>query len=191
VLSTTRPLEQSLLLSWPLRNHAKLAKDPVMTNITIRKENGNPAPATLTREDPYRLMRDLLRWDPFREMAPVFANDPVATFMPAFEIKETKDSYIFKADVPGVKENELEVTSTGNRLTISGSRTEEVEDRGDLFYACERKYGSFSRAYTLPEGADATHAHAELKGGVLTVAVPKLPEIQPKKIAVQSAGVKA
>ncbi len=162
-----------------------------MTNITIRKDNGNPAPATLTRDDPYRLMRDLLRWDPFREMAPVWGNEAVTTFVPAFEIKETKDSYLFKADVPGVKEGDLEVTTTGNRLSISGHRTEETEDRNDLYYACERKYGSFSRAYTLPEGADAMHANAELKGGVLTIAVPKLPEVQPKKIAVQASSAKA
>jgi HSP20 family protein len=110
---------------------------------------------------------------------------------PDFEVKETKDAYLFKADVPGVKEADIEVTVTGNRLTLAGSRAEEKEEKGDTYYSCERKYGSFTRAYTLPEGADLEHPHADLKAGVLTVAVPKLPEVKPKKVEVKSIPVKA
>lgn len=157
-----------------------------MADITIRREN--PAPQSLsTRDaDPFRMMRDLFRLDPFREMAPVWGAEVAGTFTAPFEIKETKDAFIFKADVPGVKENELEVTVTGNRLSIAGSRSEEQEEQGDTFYSCERRYGSFSRTYTLPEGADPNNVHADLKAGVLTVAVPKLPGAQPKKIAVKA-----
>ena len=163
-----------------------------MANITVRKDNGNLAPAQPTREaDPFRTMRDLLRWDPFRQMTPSFELDAGDAFAPAFEVKETKDSYLFTADVPGVKDNDLEVTLTGNRLTIGGHRASEKEEKGDTYYSCERKYGAFSRAYTLPDGIDAEHLRAELKAGVLTIAVPKKPESQPKKIAVNAGGTKA
>ena len=165
-----------------------------MANITVRKENHNPQQQTsnLAREsDPFRAMRDIFRWDPFREMAPVFNVEPLMNFAPDFEVKETKDTYLFKADLPGVKENDIEVTTTGNRITISGSRKEETEEKAETYYACERKYGSFSRSYTLPEGADMQHINAELKAGVLTVGVAKLAEVQPRKISVKSAPSKA
>jgi HSP20 family protein len=162
-----------------------------MADITVKKTNGGQALAPMAREyDPFRAMRELLRWDPFKEMTPIWTAEP-GEFAPAFEVKENKDSFLFKADVPGVKEGDLDITVTGNRLSISGSRTEEKEEKNETYYSSERKYGTFTRSYTLPEGADLEHIHADLKAGVLTVAVPKLAEIQPKKIAVKSAATKA
>ena len=165
-----------------------------MADITVRKSQpvSNQNQYGLTRDiDPFRSMRDLLRWDPFQEMTPLWKADLQQTFSPAFEVKEANDSYLFKADVPGVKEADIDVTITGSRLSISGQRNEEQEENGETYYSCERKYGSFTRTYTLPEGADWEHVHADLKGGVLTVAVPKLPEIQPKKVLVKSMPTKA
>ncbi|MBL8951178.1 MAG: Hsp20/alpha crystallin family protein [Myxococcaceae bacterium] len=166
-----------------------------MANITVRKTHGGQAatPASITPRDfdPLRSFRDMLRWDPFREMAPIWPAELAGEFSPAFEVKENATAYVFKADVPGIKDTELDVTVTGNRLTISGHRNEEKEDKNDTYYFCERKYGAFSRAYTLPEGADFEHVNAELNAGVLTIAVPKLASVQPKKIAVQSAPTKA
>jgi HSP20 family protein len=137
--------------------------------------------------------RDLLRWDPFREMAPSYANfaAELPAFAPAFEVKETKDGYLFKADVPGVLDKDLEITRTGNRLTISGRRETEKEEKQDTYYACERSYGSFTRAFTLPEGIDGDHIRADLANGVLTLLVPKTPEAQPQKIAVKPADKKS
>jgi HSP20 family protein len=158
-----------------------------MSDIIVRRSGGSAQPSSLARGqfEPFRMMRDLLKFDPFQEMEPVWpAEMRQAVFSPAFEVKETKDSYLFKADVPGTKEQDVEVMMTGNRLTVSGRREEEKEDRGDTYYTCERSYGSFSRSFTLPEGADMQHVHADLKGGVLTIAIPKKPEVQPKKIAV-------
>jgi HSP20 family protein len=164
-----------------------------MADIAVRKQNGGAVqPAQITREyDPFRLMRDMLSFDPFKEMMPIFPRIEAEAFAPAFEVKETKEAYLFKADVPGVKETDIEVTLTGNRLTINGQRNEEKEEKSETYYSCERKYGSFSRTYTLPEGADVEHIHADLKAGVLTVGVPKLAEAQPKKIAVKAAPTKA
>ena len=135
------------------------------------------------------MMRDLMNWDPFGEMTPFAAQAP-AGFVPTFEIKETKEAYLFKADVPGVKESDLEVTVTGNRLTVSGKREAEKQEQTDTYYSYERSYGDFTRAFTLPEGVDMNGVHADLKDGVLTLSVKKTPAAQPKKIAVQSAATK-
>ena len=158
-----------------------------MSNIAVqKKENGETTPALSRREwDPFRMMRDMLRWDPFREMTPSFAAEP-AGFSPAFEIKETKESFVFKADVPGIKEPDIEINVVGNRLTISGKRDAEKEEKGDRFYTYERSYGSFTRTFTLPDQTDATHVKAELTNGELTVVVPKAAAAVAKRIPVSS-----
>ncbi len=152
----------------------------------IKKENGGQ----LTQWDPFQAMREMLRWDPFREMAPIFPQLERA-WMPSFEVRENKDGYIFKADLPGVKKDDIEVSLTGNRLQISGKRDEEKETKGDTFYTYERAYGSFSRSFTLPEGADAAHVKTELKDGVLTLVLPKKPEAQARKIPIVASGSKS
>lgn len=157
-----------------------------MANISIRRDNGNAPiqPARVEpRFEPFRMMRDLLGWDPFREMAPYVAQIPAA-FAPDFEVKETKDAYVFKADVPGIKEGDLSITVTGNRLSIGGKRETEKEEKTDTYYTCERSYGDFTRSFTLPDGVDMNGVHADLDKGVLTVSIAKTPESQPKKIAI-------
>ncbi|HET9620817.1 MAG TPA: Hsp20/alpha crystallin family protein [Kofleriaceae bacterium] len=147
------------------------------------KKNGN-APVEW---NPLRAMRDLLRWDPFREMAPFAVPElEAATFAPSFEVVETKDAFLFKADVPGIKQEDIEITATGNRLRIAGKREQEHESKHDTIYTYERQYGSFSRSFTLPDGADFEHAKSELKDGVLTLAVPKTSGAQTKKIAIST-----
>ena len=128
-----------------------------------------------------------MHWDPFRQMAPFLTGEEQpAHFTPDFEIKETKDGFVFKADVPGIKEKDLEITMTGNRLTISGKREAEKEVNTDIYYARECSYGCFTRAFTLPEGTDAdNHIRAELSQGVLTLLLPKKPELQPRRIEVK------
>lgn len=157
-----------------------------MSNINVRRETPNRPIATRAPDewDPARLMRGLLGWDPFRDITPFRAED---VFSPAFEVKETKDSYVFRGDVPGIKQEDLEVHLTGNRLTISGKREAEKKEERETYYAVERSYGSFQRAFTLPDGIDANRVVADLRDGVLTVTVSKMPEMQPKKIAVSTA----
>ncbi len=164
-----------------------------MANIEIRRVNGNkPAPVATAepRWEPGRLMRDLLGWDPFREITPFVPQIP-AGFMPSFEIKETKDAYVFKADMPGVKQSDVEVTVTGNRLSVAGKREAEKEDKTDTYYSCERSYGEFTRSFTMPDGVDMSSLQANLGDGVLTLTIRKMPEAQPKKIEVQSAAKKS
>ena len=151
-----------------------------MSNITVKKEPTQAVVRTPLNE----WMRSMWDWDPFREMTPFFQAE--RTFIPAFEIKETKEGYLFKADMPGVKENDLEVSITGSRLTIKGKREEEKKQESETYYTYERSYGAFTRTFTLPEGCDGAKAHAELKEGVLTLLVPKTLEAQPKRIDVKT-----
>jgi HSP20 family protein len=156
-----------------------------MTDIV--KKNGGQ----LTEWNPFRAMRDMLRWDPFREMTPMFAELERASFNPNIDVTETKDGYVFKADVPGVKQEEIEITTTGNRIQIAGKREHEQESKTDTVYTYERQYGSFARSFTLPDGADVEHAKSELKDGVLTLVIPKQAGAQAKKIAISTGASKS
>jgi HSP20 family protein len=135
--------------------------------------------------DPFEMMQDLMRWDPFLEVSHGLGNLSPAAFVPSFEVKERKDAYVFRADLPGVKEEDLEISLTGNRLTVSGHRQQEQREEGERYYAYERTYGMFSRSFTLPEGIDHEHVNADMKSGVLTLVVPKKPEVQPKRITLK------
>ena len=154
-----------------------------MADIAVRKENGNkPAPLATwePRFEPFRVMRDLLNWDPFREMTPYFPQGS-AGFIPSFEVKETKDGYSFKADVPGVKESDLEVSVAGNRLTVSGKREAEKQEQTDTYYTYERSYGDFARSFTLPDGVDMNSVHAELNQGCSQPRYRTRPRTSPRK----------
>jgi HSP20 family protein len=164
-----------------------------MANL-IRRENKNVAPSRseygvgqVPTWDPFRMMDALLRWDPFRDLGSGWSGQGAA-FLPRFDVKETKDGYLFRADLPGVKESDLDISVSGNMLTISGKREEEHREEGEQYYASERSYGEFSRGFSLPEGADLDSVKADLKDGVLTVHLAKKPEVQPKRITIGTGG---
>jgi HSP20 family protein len=145
----------------------------------IRRSDSPGEMARARGFDPFEIMQDILRFEPLRALGG-------ESYMPTFEVKETKDAYVFKADLPGVKESDLDISLTGNRLTISGQRQQEQKNEGERYFAYERSYGTFSRAFTLPEGVNGDNVQAELKGGVLTLSIPKKPEVQAKKIELTS-----
>jgi HSP20 family protein len=127
-------------------------------------------------------MREMLRFDPLREVEG--GGTWERGFVPTFEVTESNDAYLFRADVPGVKEEDLDISLTGNRLTISGRREQERQEQSERYYASERSYGSFSRSFTLPDGTDQEHVQADVKNGVLTLRLAKRPEIQPRRISI-------
>lgn len=158
-----------------------------MSNI-IRKTSDDTKALTMRDPDAFRWMRDMLGWDPFgnQSATPSWFEQPVLpVFSPAFEVKETKDSYQFQADLPGMKEADVEVKLTGNRLVISGKREALKEDKTETFYTYERSYGTFQRTFGLPEGIDADHIHAAMNDGVLSITLPKTATSQTKTIAVK------
>jgi HSP20 family protein len=158
-----------------------------MANIAITKENGGTPAQRVQREwDPFQSMRELMRWDPFQAMWPSRAVEPREALQAAFDVKETKEAFVFKADVPGIDVKDVEVKIQQNRLTISGKREQEKTEQGETYYAYERSYGSFIRSFTLPEGVDADNIAAELKEGVLTLTLPKKPEMKPRRVAVKN-----
>src|SRR5689334_20470142 len=153
----------------------RLTRRLLMGNIQIKKngpQQGAMTTPAMPALDPSRWFSRMMGWDPFREMAPFFTEEQRITFDPAFEVKETKDGYTFKADVPGVNLADIDVALKGNRLTISGKREAEKEDKGETYYTYERSYGSFARTFTLPDGINETGIAADLRDGVLSVVVP-------------------
>jgi HSP20 family protein len=155
-----------------------------MANL-VRRDNRDVArpPRPEYRWEPLRMMDTLLRWDPFRgDMSALGYGG--TEFDPKFDVKEAKGGYVIKADLPGVKDEDLAVSLTGNQLTISGKRDEEQRTEGDQYFALERSYGSFVRSFALPDSVDAERVTADLKDGVLVVQIPRRPEAQPKKIAI-------
>lgn len=153
-----------------------------MANVVRRRDLSQPAFTTTRNEwDPFRMMRELMRVDPYEA---AHYEQPRGAFVPLFDVRETRDGYEFRADMPGVREGDVDIAVTGKRLTVSGHREAEERREGETWYAAERSYGSFTRAFTLPEGVDSEHVTAELRDGVLTLRVPKRAEVQPRKIAV-------
>lgn len=158
-----------------------------MANL-VRRENREPARQTGNdyRWDPFRMMDAFLRWDPFRSDNNLLSGG--GEYNPRFDVKENKNAYLLRADLPGVKEEDVDVSLNGNLLTVSGKRDDERREEGEQYYSLERSYGTFSRSFSLPDGIDAGGITADLKSGVLTVQIPKRPEAQPRKITVGKSG---
>jgi HSP20 family protein len=147
-------------------------------SLLARTSNGNASttPARNVSRDPFQLARDLFAWDPF------FGGRQVSAFIPAFEVKETNEAFVLKADVPGVLEPDLDIAVHSNVLTVSGTRKAEERTEGDSFALYERQYGSFSRSFSLPDTADGERVEAKLDNGVLTLTIWKKAEAKPRKI---------
>jgi HSP20 family protein len=145
--------------------------------MSLVKTNGN-SNRSIAR-DPFSMARDLLGWDPF------FAGRPTSAFAPAFEVKETTDAFVLKADLPGVEEKDLDVSMHNGVLTVSGSRQSEERKDGESYALYERQYGSFSRSFALPDIADGERVEAKLESGVLTLSIAKKAEAKPRKISIK------
>lgn len=148
----------------------------------VRRPVGNQFPSLFSEFDPFRVMEGLLRFGPQQE-----GIQRSFEFAPSFDVKETKEAFLFKADLPGVKQSDLEITHTGNRLTVSGKREGEERKEGDNYFMVERSFGSFQRTFTLPESADVDQIKADLSAGVLSITIPKRSAAQPRKVSVSVA----
>ena len=108
---------------------------------------------------------------------------------PAVDITESEKAYEITAELPGMDEKNVEVKFADGVLTIKGEKQEAKEEKKKDYYLSERSYGSFQRAFQVPDGVDADKIEASFKNGVLTVAMPKSAEAQKsaKKITVKAA----
>jgi HSP20 family protein len=140
--------------------------------------------------DPFDVMRSMMGFDPFSALGGEDFTRATQNWLVPFDVKETNDAWIFKADVPGVKEEDLDVSVTGNVLSVSGKRECEAKGDDEQWHAYECSYGAFARSFTLPENADGEHVTADLSGGELKLTVPKRPEMQPRKVEIGGAKTK-
>jgi HSP20 family protein len=138
------------------------------------------------------------RWDPFREVAALQNrvnslfrdfNDgesslTTTNFIPAVDIYEDEKRIVLKLEVPGIPEKDLDVTVENNTLVVKGERKFEKEEKEENFHRIERRYGSFSRAFTLPTTVETENIDAKYENGVLKLELKKKPEAQPKQIKV-------
>jgi HSP20 family protein len=161
-------------------------------NIVRRQQTSPTSAPQASAWDPFQTMRELMRFDPFRELGMLGRNTPAdLNFVPDVDVKETSEAYVFTADLPGVKEKDIEVSLANNRLMVTGRREEERKEETATYYAAERSWGTFTRSFTLPAGVDGDKVKADLKEGVLTIMVPKKPEVMPKLIPVGSGEASA
>ncbi len=108
-------------------------------------------------------------------------------FDPAFDVREEGNNYIVSGDLPGLEKDKINITVTGNQLSIEGRRENitQTKDEKTGFYSQERSYGSFARSLPLPGPVDETKIVADYKNGVLTITLPKAPGKEGQKVAVQ------
>ena len=129
-----------------------------MADLPVRR-NGGERRSTAAARSPARM-----RQDPRHPVAPFLNDDDSTRFMPDCRIEKSEDGFVFRVDLAGIKENEVDIAVAGNRLTISGH----IYDPR----ACS--YAAFTRAFTLPEASDGyKQIRAALDGGVLTVTLSK------------------
>lgn len=112
---------------------------------------------------------------------------PVSDWAPAVDIVEEKERFILRADVPGVAREDIDVSMEDGILTIAGQRQTEKHEETEGVKRFERVSGRFYRRFTLPETADAEGIAARNANGILEVTIPKLPEVQPRRITVEAA----
>lgn len=109
---------------------------------------------------------------------------PLRAWAPALDVREDKDSYTVRAELPGIKREEIEVSIQDGTLVISGERKAETVDENTEVHRQERYFGKFSRALTLPTAVAGDKVKASHKDGVLTIVLPKAEEAKPKQITV-------
>jgi HSP20 family protein len=144
-------------------------------------------------------MATLVRWEPFRETAALqnemsrFMNGLLEgegrtnqSWVPALDVLETESEIVYALDLPGIPEDEISVELDEGALTITGERERTREQSDDRFFRFERRFGTFSRTFGVPQGVGESDVRAEYKDGVLEVHVKKPEQPKPKRIQVGS-----
>jgi HSP20 family protein len=144
-------------------------------------------------------MATLVRWEPFRELASLqnemsrFMNgllegngQSTQSWIPALDVWETESEIVYALDLPGIPEDKISVELDDGALTISAERERKEERQEDRFYRFERRYGTFTRTFGVPQGVAESDVRADYKDGVLEVHVKKPEQPKPKRIQIGS-----
>jgi HSP20 family protein len=139
------------------------------------------------------------RWEPFRDMlslradmdrlfSSLFGHTPEERegfWAPVIDIEEDNENILVKAEIPGMKKDDIKVSVQGNMLNITGERKQESEAKNKTFHRVERTYGKFSRMITLPTDVDSDKVKASYKDGILNITLPKPESVKPRHIDVE------
>jgi len=146
-------------------------------------------------------MATLVRFDPFREVA-ALQNEmgrllgmfregngqADRSWVPALDVWETDEAYVYAFDLPGITEDKISVEFEDGMLTVSADRERTEQTEGDKFYRYERRFGTFSRTLGLPQGVKDEDISAKHENGVLEIRVRKPEEVKPRKIQIGVGG---
>ena len=145
-------------------------------------------------------MATLVRWEPFREIATLqnemsrFMNGLLEgngrtnqAWVPALDVWETEDEVVYALDLPGIPEDKISVELDEGALTITAEREQAQQQSDDRFYRFERRFGTFSRTFGVPQGVTDADIKADYRDGVLEVHVRKPEQPKPKRIQVGSS----
>lgn len=146
-------------------------------------------------------MANLIRWEPFRETRrlhdmldramdrslwdPYWSNGGTTGHL-ALDLYQTDEEVVVRANIPGIKPEDIDISVSGDTLTIQGEMREQHESEAVQYMLRERRYASFARSITLPSAVEADKADAEFENGVLILTLPKVEEVKPKRIAVKA-----
>jgi len=106
------------------------------------------------------------------------------TWLPAVNISETPNAVVFKAEIPGIDPKDLDVTVTGDILTLKGEKKREKEEKGEQWHRVERSFGTFTRSFRLPTSVINDKVSADYKNGVLLVTLPKSEQARIKEVKI-------
>lgn len=147
----------------------------------------------ISRFEPFSLLNVLQREADelaARRLAPGSSNvagESLSDWLPPVDIVEETDRFVLRADLPGVKPDDIEISMDKGVLSVSGKRAKEVREETDSIKLVERTSGTFHRRFALPETANADEIAARCSDGILEVSVPKQAEVKARRITVQAA----
>ncbi|HVU85915.1 MAG TPA: Hsp20/alpha crystallin family protein [Pirellulales bacterium] len=152
-----------------------------------REENGGSrlAPADSFRQEVDRLFNSFFR-DPFDMVETAFAGFTGGEWSPSLDVSETDNEVNIRAELPGVKPEDLDVTVTGDKLVLAGEKKETSETKDKNYWHSETRYGSFRRQVRLPAEVDAEHVDAHFANGVLEVHLKKAQAAHARRISVKT-----
>ena len=145
--------------------------------------------------------KELTPWRPFGELSSLrremdrlwdsfFGERPLARvwegeWIPSLDVSETKDNFVVKAEVPGIDAKNIDISLTGDVLTIRGEKKHEKEEKEEDYHLVERGYGTFSRSVRLPAEVESAEIKASYKNGILKVTLPKSEKVKAKEVKIK------